>query len=347
MWPHKACTLVPVLVRYSLDTRYSTYRDVPPEYYSVYQCTQGGKDKKLTFLPRMDYSSTLGVSASAFGLSSAAGAHLYLRQSHNNYSIHRRAPVGSGVSVCGGIASHWPSSSQRYLARTFSFIMPRNRNNKSARARAPRVRAWRGAAARDARFKRSRAPSHMALCPWRLLSWHSRPAIPLTMVGRAGVRGRAGRPVLGATLRPPCRWTSTGSAADDFLFENLLDDTLEMELMDVGISEEMRTLLAERPKSSLTGHEYYAALLQLQRRLIALQDHIVEKGLRVVVLFEGRDSAGKGGASKRITQHLDPRVSSTFVRNSPHFTPTDSRFDRKCFPGTGVPRGCAACAHTL
>ncbi len=130
-------------------------------------------------------------------------------------------------------------------------------------------------------------------------------------------------------MRPPCRWAG-GSAADDFLFENLLDDTLEMELMDIGISEEMRALLAERPASSVAGHEYYAALLHLQRRLIALQDHIVEKGLRVVVLFEGRDSAGKGGAIKRITQHLDPRVSQNFVRKlANHFAMSDSRFERK------------------
>eukprot|EP01043_Picozoa_sp_COSAG02_P014607 COSAG02_NODE_605_length_19635_cov_7.106982_9_plen_154_part_00 len=82
--------------------------------------------------------------------------------------------------------------------------------------------------------------------------------------------------------------------------------------------------------SSVAGHEYYAALLHLQRRLIALQDHIVEKGLRVVVLFEGRDSAGKGGAIKRITQHLDPRVSQNFVRKlANHFAMSDSRFERK------------------
>ena len=49
-------------------------------------------------------------------------------------------------------------------------------------------------------------------------------------------------------------------------------------------------------------------LLRLQRELIKLQDWIGYKKLKVVVLFEGRDAAGKGGVIKRITQRLNPRV---------------------------------------
>jgi polyphosphate kinase 2 len=46
----------------------------------------------------------------------------------------------------------------------------------------------------------------------------------------------------------------------------------------------------------------------LQGELVKLQDWVVHKNLKVVVLFEGRDAAGKGGAIKRITQRLNPRV---------------------------------------
>ncbi|WP_435949102.1 polyphosphate kinase 2 [Psychrobacter sp. DM8] len=53
---------------------------------------------------------------------------------------------------------------------------------------------------------------------------------------------------------------------------------------------------------------YFQELVRLQRELIKLQDWTVDRGERIVVIFEGRDSAGKGGAIKRITQRLNPRV---------------------------------------
>ena len=54
--------------------------------------------------------------------------------------------------------------------------------------------------------------------------------------------------------------------------------------------------------------EYEAALRKLQVELCALQDWVKEKSLRVVVVFEGRDAAGKGGAIKAITERVSPRV---------------------------------------
>ena len=53
---------------------------------------------------------------------------------------------------------------------------------------------------------------------------------------------------------------------------------------------------------------YYRELLSLQRELVRLQEWVVAKGLKLVVLFEGRDAAGKGSVIKRITQRLNPRV---------------------------------------
>ena len=54
--------------------------------------------------------------------------------------------------------------------------------------------------------------------------------------------------------------------------------------------------------------EYDKELRTLQIELCALQDWIREKGLRVIVVFEGRDAAGKGGTIKAITERVSPRV---------------------------------------
>jgi polyphosphate kinase 2 len=56
------------------------------------------------------------------------------------------------------------------------------------------------------------------------------------------------------------------------------------------------------------GCDYERELRRLQVELVKLQEWIRHEGLRVVVLFEGRDAAGKGGAIKRITESLNPRV---------------------------------------
>lgn len=58
----------------------------------------------------------------------------------------------------------------------------------------------------------------------------------------------------------------------------------------------------------LPNHLYEEELAKIQIELVKLQEWIKYKGLRVVVLFEGRDAAGKGGAIKRITECLNPRV---------------------------------------
>jgi len=63
-----------------------------------------------------------------------------------------------------------------------------------------------------------------------------------------------------------------------------------------------------KPKEKLDGKTYEKELARLQVELVKLQEWIKAKGLRVVVLFEGRDAAGKGGAIKRITEGLNPRV---------------------------------------
>lgn len=58
----------------------------------------------------------------------------------------------------------------------------------------------------------------------------------------------------------------------------------------------------------LSKKDYEAELIRLQTELVKLQSWVKQEGLRVVVIFEGRDAAGKGGVIKRITEKLNPRV---------------------------------------
>lgn len=62
---------------------------------------------------------------------------------------------------------------------------------------------------------------------------------------------------------------------------------------------------------------YEKELLQLQNELVKLQEWVKKNGLKVVVIFEGRDAAGKGGVIKRITQYLSPRICRVAALPSP------------------------------
>jgi polyphosphate kinase 2 len=82
------------------------------------------------------------------------------------------------------------------------------------------------------------------------------------------------------------------------------DEELEMEVDDRLLDGE--GALSDEARASRK--QYFRELFRLQGELVKLQDWIVQTGHRVVVIFEGRDAAGKGGAIKRITQRLNPRV---------------------------------------
>ncbi|MBK8901044.1 MAG: polyphosphate kinase 2 [Anaerolineaceae bacterium] len=62
---------------------------------------------------------------------------------------------------------------------------------------------------------------------------------------------------------------------------------------------------------------YNRELARLQEELIKLQYWVQEKGLRVVILFEGRDAAGKGGVIKRITEQMNPRIARIVALGTP------------------------------
>jgi polyphosphate kinase len=65
---------------------------------------------------------------------------------------------------------------------------------------------------------------------------------------------------------------------------------------------------AESPNKKMGDKEYMKELQKLQLELVKLQEWIKARGLKVVVIFEGRDAAGKGGVIKRITEGLNPRI---------------------------------------
>ncbi|ADU00622.1 uncharacterized conserved protein [Mycolicibacterium gilvum Spyr1] len=70
-------------------------------------------------------------------------------------------------------------------------------------------------------------------------------------------------------------------------------------------------------KSKLPGDVYEAELFRLQTELVKLQEWVRATGARVVVVFEGRDAAGKGGAIKRVTEYLSPRVATIAALPAP------------------------------
>jgi polyphosphate kinase len=90
--------------------------------------------------------------------------------------------------------------------------------------------------------------------------------------------------------------------------EDDFDEELEQEIDDARIPTALRSLQEARKRSTIDRGTYFRELLRLQGELVKLQDWVVHKGMKVVVLFEGRDSAGKGGVIKRITQRVNPRT---------------------------------------
>jgi len=63
--------------------------------------------------------------------------------------------------------------------------------------------------------------------------------------------------------------------------------------------------------------DYETELIKLQVELLKLQNHVKDKGLKILMIFEGRDAAGKGGTIKRITEHLNPRGARVVALEKP------------------------------
>ncbi|HEY0597077.1 polyphosphate kinase 2 [Sphingopyxis sp.] len=140
------------------------------------------------------------------------------------------------------------------------------------------------------------------------------------------------------------------------------DEELEME-MDESRLEALLGDLSDHPdREALDRRIYFRELFRLQHELVILQDWVQTQGLKVAVLFEGRDSAGKGGAIKRITQRLNPRVCRVvalpapnerertqwyFQRYVPHLPAAGEivLFDRSWYNRAGVERVMGFCTE--
>ena len=139
-----------------------------------------------------------------------------------------------------------------------------------------------------------------------------------------------------------------------------LDEELELEIED----RTERDVLAEGESADgerATRVAYFRELFRLQRELVKLQDWVATEGRKVVILFEGRDAAGKGGVIKRITQRLNPRVCRVvalpapndrertqwyFQRYVPHLPAAGEMvlFDRSWYNRAGVERVMGFCS---
>ncbi|MGA1760193.1 MAG: polyphosphate kinase 2 [Paracoccaceae bacterium] len=99
--------------------------------------------------------------------------------------------------------------------------------------------------------------------------------------------------------------------------EETLDELFESEFNQPTLTAELRKLYKEKHPDMLDRRTYYRNLLRLQVELIKLQDWVQHTGAKVLILCEGRDSAGKGGVIKRITQRLNPRVARVVALPAP------------------------------
>jgi polyphosphate kinase 2 len=112
----------------------------------------------------------------------------------------------------------------------------------------------------------------------------------------------------------------------------------------------------------MTRKQFETELLKLQRELVIMQEYVRAKGLRIVVIFEGRDAAGKGGVIKRIVERTNPRVCRVvalpapterektqwyFQRYVPHLPAAGEivLFDRSWYNRAGVERVMGFCTE--
>jgi len=101
------------------------------------------------------------------------------------------------------------------------------------------------------------------------------------------------------------------SSGGDWLeaeLQDSIDEDFELEISEPALSDELRKIYRKAHPATIARADYFRALLRLQAELIKLQDWVSHKKEKLVVIFEGRDSAGKGGVIKRITQRLNPRI---------------------------------------
>jgi polyphosphate kinase len=121
-----------------------------------------------------------------------------------------------------------------------------------------------------------------------------------------------------------CEWMNTKKPDSRTIEERLhdemietVDEELELEIDDDRLSNLLARMPKKQPQDTIDRHTYFKELLRLQMELIKLQDWVQHQKLKLVVLFEGRDAAGKGGVIKRVTQRLNPRICKVVALQAP------------------------------
>jgi polyphosphate kinase len=125
------------------------------------------------------------------------------------------------------------------------------------------------------------------------------------ITGRACALSRAGAPSM--TERP----VNGDRSIHDHIHAEMLDsfdEELELEIDDDRLDALTNEFSGHTVRETVDRRVYFKELFRLQGELVKLQSWVQHQKLKVVVIFEGRDSAGKGGVIKRITQRLNPRV---------------------------------------
>jgi polyphosphate kinase len=103
--------------------------------------------------------------------------------------------------------------------------------------------------------------------------------------------------------------------AEDFVVEELDDDDPILRSVDGRIIDTWRESYPYPERMSASEYEGEKRLLQIE--LLKMQNWIKEEGRRLVILFEGRDAAGKGGTIKRFMEHLNPRHARVVALEKP------------------------------
>jgi polyphosphate kinase 2 len=120
--------------------------------------------------------------------------------------------------------------------------------------------------------------------------------------------------------RDPATKDDMMTGSQDWLDAELadtFDEEYELALEDAVLSKEIGRIYSDRHPDMIDRRTYFQSLIRLQADLIKLQDWVQYHRKKVVVVFEGRDSAGKGGVIKRIAQRLNPRVVRTVALPAP------------------------------
>ena len=112
------------------------------------------------------------------------------------------------------------------------------------------------------------------------------------------------------------------SALDPSDFQRMADDLMDSydEEMELEIDDRFVEESGERNRlvNNEARRKYFRDLFHLQGELVKLQDWVQQSREKVVIIFEGRDAAGKGGVIKRITQRLNPRVARVAALPAPN-----------------------------